>query len=254
MGAAIRSKGTALSNASRSNSVLVAPAGIQNGDILVAFLDVGNAASPAVTPPGSFVEVSGYPIVRSRTDPWYVNTHCYVKVASGESGNYTFTHTTAYTQGMIYCISGADTANPVSPTPTKASHDYTSMDNPFTITAPGITTPRDGSVVIFVAGTWDFMNTDPPTGSTPTFSEDLDDAVFFLASGVKSTAGATGDKSVNISMSTDVWGAGLVCIQAAGGPSAALTGTITGSITEADIVAGGKTIILTLTGDTWVAS
>lgn len=35
---------------------------------------------------------------------------------------------------------------------------------------------------------------------------------------------------------------------------AALTGTATSSITEDDIVAGGKTIILTLTGDTWVAS
>lgn len=36
--------------------------------------------------------------------------------------------------------------------------------------------------------------------------------------------------------------------------SAALTGTITSSATETDIVNGGKTIILTLTGDTWVAS
>lgn len=37
-------------------------------------------------------------------------------------------------------------------------------------------------------------------------------------------------------------------------PSAAVTGTITSSATEADIVAGGKTIIITLTNDTWVAS
>jgi hypothetical protein len=36
-------------------------------------------------------------------------------------------------------------------------------------------------------------------------------------------------------------------------PAAALTGTVTGSITEGDIVAGGKTIILTLTGDTFIA-
>lgn len=36
--------------------------------------------------------------------------------------------------------------------------------------------------------------------------------------------------------------------------SAALTGTITASTTEADIVAGGKTIILTLSGDTWIAA
>ena len=33
-----------------------------------------------------------------------------------------------------------------------------------------------------------------------------------------------------------------------------ITGTITASVTEADIVAGGKTIIITLTGDTWVTS
>jgi len=38
-----------------------------------------------------------------------------------------------------------------------------------------------------------------------------------------------------------------------GGGSAALTGTATDSITEADVVTGGKTIILTLTDDTWVA-
>jgi hypothetical protein len=38
------------------------------------------------------------------------------------------------------------------------------------------------------------------------------------------------------------------------GASAALTGTATASITEVDIVTGGKTIILTLTGDTWIAA
>lgn len=35
---------------------------------------------------------------------------------------------------------------------------------------------------------------------------------------------------------------------------ATLTGTITASVTEADIVTGGKTLILTLTGDTWIAA
>jgi len=38
------------------------------------------------------------------------------------------------------------------------------------------------------------------------------------------------------------------------GGTAAITGTATASITKADIVAGGKTIIITLTGDTWVAA
>ena len=38
------------------------------------------------------------------------------------------------------------------------------------------------------------------------------------------------------------------------GPSAEITGTATAAITEADVVAGGETIIITLTGDTWVAA
>lgn len=36
--------------------------------------------------------------------------------------------------------------------------------------------------------------------------------------------------------------------------SAVVTGTITASVTEADIVTGGKTLIITLTGDTWIAA
>jgi hypothetical protein len=41
---------------------------------------------------------------------------------------------------------------------------------------------------------------------------------------------------------------------AGGGTTAALTGTALASITESDIVAGGKTIIITLTNDTFVAA
>lgn len=39
-----------------------------------------------------------------------------------------------------------------------------------------------------------------------------------------------------------------------GAATCTLTGTITASTTESDIVTGGKTIILTLTDDTWVAA
>jgi hypothetical protein len=36
--------------------------------------------------------------------------------------------------------------------------------------------------------------------------------------------------------------------------SAALSGTALDSCTEADVVAGGQTIVLTLTGDTFIAA
>jgi hypothetical protein len=38
------------------------------------------------------------------------------------------------------------------------------------------------------------------------------------------------------------------------GATAVLTGTAVPTLTETDIVTGGKTIIITLTGDTWVAA
>jgi hypothetical protein len=59
-----------------------------------------------------------------------------------------------------------------------------------------------------------------------------------------------------------VWNASTDTIQAAilldfdaGGASAAITGTLaTGTKTQADVKAGGQTIIITLTSDTWVAA
>ena len=43
-------------------------------------------------------------------------------------------------------------------------------------------------------------------------------------------------------------------IQAAKIKSASISGTITASVTEADIVTGGKTLIITLSNDTWIAA
>ncbi len=52
--------------------------------------------------------------------------------------------------------------------------------------------------------------------------------------------------------SSDVCGGVAVAVKSAPVASAAVTGTATASITEADIVAGSKTIIVTLTNDTFI--
>ena len=53
----------------------------------------------------------------------------------------------------------------------------------------------------------------------------------------------------------DVWGVvGAVLAGYTAAASAALTGTATDTIDEADVVTGGPTIILTLTGDTYIAA
>lgn len=61
--------------------------------------------------------------------------------------------------------------------------------------------------------------------------------------------GIRGYKTVSGYVSWDSFEAGDIVTK-----SCALTGTVTSSITEADIVAGSKTLILTVTGDTYVAS
>ena len=216
-----------VSYAARTNTTITAPSGIVNGDVLLAILDIGQSSAPTVTPPSGFTEITttGWPMAINAADPWQVRVRAYTKIASSESGNYTFSHSSAYSEAIMYRISGADTTTPVNPNPTSGSGNST------TSIAPGITTPRNNSVVVFVSGAWNAAGpTTPPTGTTPTFTEYFDGGaggVFYSAAGVLATAGATGDKSnTNGNGNSWPWVAGLICIQAAsGGGSQALAGT-----------------------------
>jgi hypothetical protein len=65
----------------------------------------------------------------------------------------------------------------------------------------------------------------------------------------------TGGLPATIGLTDNTWGGcwNIRCGVETGG-SAAVTGTATASITEGDVVAGSKTIIITLTGDTWITA
>jgi hypothetical protein len=70
---------------------------------------------------------------------------------------------------------------------------------------------------------------------------------------VSTKAGSFGSSMMGYSSASAEQTLGAVALKP---PAAtvAVTGTATASITEADVVAGGKTVILTLTDDTWLAS
>jgi hypothetical protein len=63
----------------------------------------------------------------------------------------------------------------------------------------------------------------------------------------------TGNTTYAITTGGDDGGRNVIVLRAAAG-GAAVTGTATGAITELDVVTGLKTIILTLTGDTWITA
>jgi hypothetical protein len=173
----------------RTDITINAPAGVQNGDILILYLTLGAASPPTPTLPSGFTVIQGPTTI---TDSGFSNTvRLAWKVASSEPGSYTISHATSNSQAIIVAISGASGSTPVSSMNTGTGT---------TTTATGITTPSNNAVVLFIASAWQLYTgaSSPPSGTTPTFTEQYDggeQSVFYVASGVLATAGATGSKT-----------------------------------------------------------
>lgn len=197
--------------ASRTNTTITAPTGIQNGDILILAFVMGNASPPTATLPSGFTSLSG-PTTVTR-DSFSVSRHLAWKLASSESGDYTVTHSATASQGVIICVSGAANTTPVFSS--NEAEGYAGGSGS-TTTATGITTPSNNSLVAFIAHNWQlYGSASAPAGSTPTFTERLDagTSIMYAATGVLATAGATGDKTHgNGNGVEDPWGVFLVSV------------------------------------------
>ena len=75
-----------------------------------------------------------------------------------------------------------------------------------------------------------------------------------IGAAVRQKTAATEEPGVFTISGAEEWQAFTIGIHPIPAATAVLTGTVTASIEENDILDGGKTIILTLTGDTWVAA
>lgn len=210
MAAAYRSH-SATTYATRTNTTITAPAGIQDGDVLLLAFLVGGGSPPTPTLPSGFTLLSGYP--STVTDAGFsVTLRVAYKVASSESGDYTVSHSSAPSQGLMIAVSGASG--------TVQGTVATGIGQ--TSTATGLTTGADDSFVAFLAHNWELYGAaSPPTGSTPTFTERLDSSssLMYYADGVLATAAATGNKShTNLNIYTsEPWQAALVEVRAAAG-------------------------------------
>lgn len=218
--AAAHRSDSATTYASRTNTTCTAPAGIADGDVLLIVFDIAAATSaPTPTAPSGFVAVSGtYPINILDSSNFNVGVYVWYKIASGEAGNYTVTHSTASSQCYMKAVSGGSSSQPASTTNSGSSSPTVAL----TITPAG-----NDALVMFVSSDWaDTANAlSPPTGTTPTFTERLDTSVtaglLYVADGVLATAGATGNKSItNNSGVNGMWGGVLVVVEASGGAAA----------------------------------
>lgn len=72
-----------------------------------------------------------------------------------------------------------------------------------------------------------------------------------VASGTRNLAASSDDPGAFLLSALTPWAAVTTAIRPAAGVTSVLTGTAIPTITEDDITTGGKTIIITLVGDTW---
>ena len=218
MATAFRSS-SATTYATRTNTTLTAPAGIVNDDNLLLYFILGastEAGIPTPTFPSGFSVLTGFPVtVNQDNNPsqFSVRSWALRKVASGESGSYTITHSSASSDAYMCAVSGGETGA-LAITPTKADGDGTGN-----ISIPSITPTIDNSFILWVAHNWQlFGGHSPPTGTTPTFTERSDSAssLIYACDGVLATAAATGAKakaSGNLGAG-DQWAGTMVCVQA----------------------------------------
>lgn len=212
--------------ASRTNTTIVAPSGISNGDLLLLFcLTGGSGTSPAVTIPGGFTPLSGSPSSVTDTGSFNIRMWAAYKVATGESGDYTCSHAAASSQGFMLRVSGVNTSSPLDVTPTL------NTGTNGTTTFTGVTTTQDNVVVVLAGHDWadTANNLTPPIGTTPTFAEHLDTTLIYAASGTLSSAGATGDKTMtNNSAISSPWAAWMIALSPASVGSAQRTLSLLG--------------------------
>jgi hypothetical protein len=206
---------SSVAEATAVNATYTAPTGIVDGDLLIICHFLFSATTPVTpTAPSGFATVPGvtWPLAVAPTG---ANGHVWLwyKFASSESGNYVVTHASSVRRGIMARVTGADSSSPFTPAPTQNT-----ATNSSTYTFLGVTTSVDSELIMLFGSDWNDTanNLTPPTGTTPTFTEQVDIAGEYLATGNLSPAGATGNKTMannSAAATTSGWLAVTVAVQ-----------------------------------------
>src|SRR6516162_1531883 len=187
--------------ASRTNTTLTAPTGIQDGDVLIIHFCIAAVSPPIPTPPTGFVAVPGPTFPVSVTGGgFFVANYTWYKIASSESGNYTITHATASSQGWIVACSGADTGAPFGQNETANPQNFAggTVGSFSSTTAIGISTTRSGCLIIFISQDWGdgANNLTGPAGYTKRFGSNTTAGILYAADLQQAAAGATSNQTI----------------------------------------------------------
>lgn len=219
--------------------------------LLVSFRGADGAASTLTSATMGGVNFTLDPVNMRRFDTFQAVECGYMLAADLPTGSVTVTATRGTAQDgfsatVIFLDDAAqDSQNP----PISLNGDSAGGPDPFVTSI----TPTDSAVLVdIIATSGSIVGFTPLSGQTE-IEEWNGDSIGTLLS-IKTVTSGLDSMGWNTSANANRTSHIVVAILA-DGPSGtiALTGTVTDSITEADIVSGGRTIILTLTGDTFVS-
>ena len=191
-GISLRSVSSA-ANPTATSLTIPAPAGVASGDVMVA--SIGIRGTVTITPP------SGWSLVRTdMSTESIIRQDVFVKVAGAEPASYTWNFSTNQpAAGGILAFSGVSTTTPID----AHSGSFSNGGRGNTLTAPSVTTTKNGAMLI---GFYD-ISTDttivPPSGMTERFDLASNAGAFDVtAEGCtvqQATAGPTGNKTATAS-------------------------------------------------------
>jgi hypothetical protein len=242
--AAFRQTGTrSVSGGSVTSLAFTEPASSVDGELHAIALQMGD-------PTGHNLAAAGWTnvLVTATGGGNYLVTG--QKIRSGSSG-FTLTWTnSSFARGLIYAVSGTHASSPVESV-TAGALSGASVSK----VGPAVSSTYDNSLVI------DVMVEEAL--STFQWVTDVDYSLFYhdnaqtglgICERQLSATGVTGpDTHTSVGSTGGLVHRLIIVDDAPTPPVATVTGTATANITESDIVAGGKTIIITLTNTTWIA-
>lgn len=175
------------------------PAGVQNGDAILAFIYISNTTS-VITDPG------GFTFIQETQPGGTTRLRSYWRIASSEPGSYNWiTAPSASVGGCMTAYSDCHASAPVQA-------GYTSNTGATaTAIATGLTTTNNNTMLVEGAST-----TGSRTYSASTLAEQYEGSNLNVFDGLQASAGASGDKSATISSAAS-WGAQLIALKPSGG-------------------------------------
>ena len=215
----VNASSTGVSPAGASITLTV-PAGVQNGDLLIAALTFAGGSNATVTGPTG----NTWTLHKEQVRTTSVKAHIWYRVASGETaGSTTYTWSVSPNElvsGGIVAYRGVDTGSPFDVTPVGAVGSSQSVDS----ATGGVTTVTDGAWAIFgVHINSATAVTTPPTDYTEEF-ENNTGIISAIDDKEISPAGSTGTISAAMSGgSNKPWASILTAIKPATAAGAAGT-------------------------------